>query len=222
MAKSEVFHLPEAQVLIQHLFERDVYKDENGNEGKPEYRVLMAFDPDEVTGEDTIEDHIIDTAVAEWGSDAEDAYIDRDKLNEAKGIASPFGDGDERAAELKERGKEGPIIEAYEGKLYASAHSQFNKHGDNGPGGAFVVGEDAEEITAADPSAIYNGCWGVAAVTLKAYKSGKKRGVTMYLVGFQKTRDGDRLMSTDNSGLFSAREGAKKDMGEKSRRRRSR
>src|SRR5690606_2886655 len=85
---------PEGRLINFALFERDIYKDARGKEAEPKYKVEMAFDPDDVTGEGTIEDAVLDAAIAKWGDKAEDDFF------EGK-IGSPFLDGD-RMAEKRE------------------------------------------------------------------------------------------------------------------------
>ena len=63
--KNEIFMLPEALVLVESLLERDVYKDKDtGAEGKPKYKVVLAFDPAQVIGDGTIEDKMADAVAA--------------------------------------------------------------------------------------------------------------------------------------------------------------
>lgn len=181
----------EGRLINSSLFERDVYKDEKGRESKPEYRVELAFDSEDDIKE--LEDAIIDAAIAEWGDEAEGWYLDDGTID------SPIKDGDELANAREARGKPG---EAYRGKFIIRAHTEFNEYGDSASGGIYVAGPDAEKIDFADRGTIYNGCYGVAVVQPSAYSISGRKGVTLYLQGFQKTRDGDPLRGTGVSGLF--------------------
>jgi len=74
-----------------------------------------------------------------------------------------------------------------------------------------VFGPDTSEIAIANQSEIYQGCYGIAAITIKAYvKVGTngdpdRHALTFYLSAFQKTKDGERLVSSsDHSKLFKA------------------
>lgn len=199
---SKVRHtLPESRLINHSLFIRDVYKDpKTGKEGLPRYKVEVAFDPKDVTGEGTIEDAILDTVEAAWGKSAPDDFLDGK-------IASPFIEGDRLAAAREEKGKAG---DAYKGKLVLRSDTAFNRNGEDADGGAAVFDEAVHPIGILEQntSAVYQGCHGVVAVTIACYgeinaRGQDERGVKLYLVAFQKTRDGEKLMSSqDHSKLF--------------------
>jgi len=189
MSKNEKFTLPEGRLINHSLFTKDAYVDEKGREAIPSYKVELVFDPDDL---DSVEDMLRAAAVAEWGAGADEEY------NEGK-IKDPIKDGDKKAAKRKADGKAG---DAYEGKIYLNAHTIFNKSGDDAPGGICVFNEQAEPIEPAMQGDVYCGCWGIAAVTIGAYDI-QGKGLTFYLSGFQKTRDGERLSSaSDVSEMF--------------------
>ena len=197
--------LPEGRLINHALFEKDTFKDEKGREATPRYKIELALEVDSVK---ELEDAIVAAAVAEWGASAEKEY------DEGK-IDSPILEGDELAAKREAKGKSG---DAYKGKLVVRASTQFNKNGDDAPGGVYVCGPDAVELDFADRGQVFNGCFGVAVVVPSAYSISGKRGVTLYLEGFQKTKDGDRLGGGDKSSLFKPMMGA----GSESKGRRSR
>lgn len=194
--KSKSMALPEGRVINCHLFERDAYKGEEGSKpGEPMYKIELAFDPSQLV---EAEDALVATCVAKWGAGAEEDY-------DAGRIASPLLDGNVLKASKEERKKNG---DAYADKLVLRANTQFNKNGDAAPGGIYVCGPDAVEITAAQSGEIYAGMYGIAIVTPKAYIAQGKKGVKFYLVAFQKTRDGEKLFSADHSKLFEPVKGA--------------
>lgn len=181
---------PEGRLINGSLFEKDVFKHEKGGEGKPEYKAEMAFDDNDELAE--FEDKAIEAAVQEWGGQAEEWY-------ENGTITSPFKDGDAIADRREANGKPG---DAYRGKLILRAHTQFNRNGDDAPGGVYVCNEQAEELQIAQRGEIYNGCLGKIAVTFGTNIVNGQRFVTAYLNGFQKTGEGERLRGSDPSSLF--------------------
>ena len=216
----KVLTLPEGRLINCAFFTRDVYKDpETGAEGKPQYKGEIAFDPKDVTGENTIEDALIDAAVAAWGPDAEDKFINGK-------IISPFIDGDTLAEKREENGKSG---DAYKGKLVCRPNTTFNKHGQDAEGGIDVFDEEVKPITGVNQQEIYPGCYGIAGVTISCYKNNRgEKALKFYLVAFQKTRDGEKLVTPrDNTKLFkplakaASKDGEKAEDGGRRRRRAS-
>lgn len=187
---------PEGRVTNHSLFEKDTYKDERGKEGTPAYKVELVLDDDDALAE--FEDAIVAAAVDYWGEDAA-----HPEGGLAEDIRSPLIDGDEVA---KKRERKGKAADAYEGKVIIRAHTIFNSDGEDAPGGVYVVDEKNEEIDFANRRLIYRGCYGRAVVTVHCYDV-DGLGVALYLEGFQRTRDGDRL-GGDRSGLFSPVMGA--------------
>ncbi len=181
---------PVGRLINSSLHETDVYTDARGREAVPSYKVELAFEPDDVV---EFEAQLASAAVAEWGEGAEDEYWDGD-------IRSPIQDGDEKAAEREKNDKNG---DAYKGMLVLRSHTIFNRNGEDGPGGVYTCGEDAKELDFAERSKIYNGSYGMASVTVQPYKIDGKRGLTLYLNGFQFVKDGERLRGADPSSLFS-------------------
>ena len=200
--KNEIFMLPEALVLVESLLERDVYKDKDtGAEGKPKYKVVLAFDPDTVLGNGTIEEKMADAIAAAYGDATADEWFATPRRADR---ISPLKDGNEIAKDREANGKEG---DASKGKIVLSADSIYNKDGSEGPGGFTVYGPDCRPYNPATHGPLYAGMKGIAAVTLHAYKDYPRkgdRGVKCYLAAFQKTGDGPKLQSaaSDKSTLF--------------------
>ena len=200
----EPFTLPEGRVINHSLFVQDIYTDAKGVEGKPTYKVEIAFDPAQiwpgegaalVEGERYLIDRILDAADEMWGSGT----------SERNDLVIPILTGDKLAAKREAKGKAG---DAYKGKLVIRANTMFNLNGEQGPGGVAVYGPDVKPISPAQSAEIYQGCFGHAAVSLDTYMARTPNGddvpaLTIYLKAFQKTKDGDRLVSqADASGLF--------------------
>lgn len=183
---------PVGRLVNSALWEKDSFTTERGAESVPRYKVEMAFEPEDMA---EFEDAVVAVAVDEWGEQAEEDY-DQERLR------SPVLDGDKLADEREARGKQG---DAYRGKLVVRASTQFNRNGEDGPGGVYVCGPDAKELDFAERGRVYNGCYGTASVTIRAYPgvAGGQDGVTLYLNGFQLVKDGDRLRGADPSSLFS-------------------
>ncbi len=194
-----VFKLPEGRLINHSLFERDVYKPERGAEGKPLYKVELAFDKNQIEGQGTIEDELLNAALAEWGDTQK---IEDEFFNGI--IRVPFLDGNELAAKRAEKGKDGS---AYKGKWIIRASTSFNKDGAEGPGGIQVFDENVQPVglTLGNAEQVYNGCFGIAAVTISAGRDvgSDKKHTKFWLTAFQKTKDGEKLVSArDSSTLF--------------------
>lgn len=194
-----IFKLPEGRLINHALFERDVFKPERGAEGEPQYKVELVFDPKDVQGEGTIEDELLNACLAEWG----DTKATEDDFFNGK-IGVPFIDGTEYAAKRAEKGKPG---DAYKGKIIIRASTKYNKDGNEGPGGIQVWNENVEPIglELGNANEVYQGCYGVAAVTITCGISPgrNEKYVKFYLSAFQKTRDGEKLVTgRDTSSLF--------------------
>lgn len=189
--------LPEGRVINCSLFEKDAYTDpKSGKSSKPQYKIETVYGPAEVTGEGTCEDAMLDAAAAEWGQKVVDDWAD-EKID----IIFPFINGDKQAAKREAEGKSG---DAYKGKMILRAHTTFNNMGVDGPGGAAVYGPDTAKVEAVNQDIVYPGCYGILAVTFGAYKNNDGDfAITAYLVAFQKTKDGERLVTPqDHSTLF--------------------
>lgn len=214
--KTETFVLPEARVLVVNLLERDVYKDKDTlAEGKPKYKVVLAFEPSQVTGEGTIEDKMADAIEAAYGGDTAQEWLDGriDRI-------SPLKDGNEIAKEREAEGKDGA---ANKGKIILSADSIYNKDGKPDAGGFLIYGADNTPYSQAKHGDLYSGMYGCAAVTLHAYKDYPRkgdRGVKCYLSQFQKTREGPKLQA-EKSSLFKPVAGATSAPSSEGRRRRA-
>ncbi len=190
-AKAVRLMTPVGRLINHSLFEKDVYTDERGREATASYKAELAFDLDDEFK--AFEGAIVDFAVKTWGAAAEEEY-----WNGA--IRAPVLVGDELAKTREEKGKKGDV---YAGKYVVRAHTVFNRNGEDGAGGVYVCGPDAKELDFADRGKVYNGCFGKISVTLQAYKIDGRRGITLYLNGFQLVKDGDRIRGGDPSNLFS-------------------
>ena len=190
------FALPEGRLINGHLFVRQVYKDDKGREGKPNYSVEMVFEPGQL---DEFEKYLENVLVASFGQEKFNQY------DEAGWVRWPIRDGDKKAARRKANGKNG---EAYVGKDVVSASSLYNKHGDEADGGIEVFDANVDPIEPVNKSEVYNGSVGVAAVKGKAYERTGDDGdpimsVVLYLEAYQKTGEGERLaQKTDRTALF--------------------
>ncbi len=183
---------PVGRLINESLFEKDQFNDE----ATAYYKVEMAFPWDDV---EALEKELATAAQEKWGAGAFDMYYD-------EGIISPLLNGDKLAARREEKGKPG---DAYAGMAVLRAHTIFNKHGQDAPGGLFVCGPEGpkEEIGAANRQEVYPGCYGQAAVVIGTYDDSRSgdHALMFYLSGFQKTKDGERLMTaTDFSEVFKA------------------
>ncbi len=205
MAKDTVIHtLPEGRVINQALFEKDTYVDPvTGKAGKPSYKIEVAFNPNEVLGEGTadaptLEDLLYEAAEEKWGEGAGDSFLNGE-------MRSPLLDGNKLADRREKKGKPG---DAYRGKIVVRAHTLFNKHGEDAPGGVQVWAEDLSDMPVANSGEVYAGVYGEIAVTIGTYVAKDHQGdeinaLMFYLAAFHKTNDGERLMTPrDTSTLF--------------------
>lgn len=206
----EKIALPEGCLTNQSLFVKDIYKDPvTGKEGPPSYKCEVAIPMSDC---DAVEEKLAAFAVEKWGAGADTGYFDGK-------IRSPFLDGDKKAAEREEKGKEG---NAYKGCYVVRAHTNFNLQGQDGPGGIQVFDPEVQPIDPVASGAIYPGCYGIALVSIGAYISSETntKSLMFYLSAFQKTRDGDPLISSaDHSQAFKP-VGRDQDGGTGGRRRR--
>lgn len=187
--KKEVILLPEGRLINNALFERDIYKPEKGAESEPKYKIEMVFDPAQVQGEGTIEDQLLAACFEKWG----DSKATEDEFFDGK-IQSPYKDGTAYAAERATRGKPG---DAYKGKVIMRADTKYNSDGVEGPGGIYVVNEENKRLSQVlgNAAEVYNGSYGQAAVVVDTFEIKGQKYVKLYLNGYQKTRDGDKLTS---------------------------
>ncbi len=198
------FNTPVGRVIHHSLFTKDTYVDEKGRAGTPGYKVLLAFAPKVI---EEFEGHIVAACVDLWGAEADDDY-----WNEK--IRSPIKDGDKEAAKREAKGKNG---DATRGLLVLQAHTIFNAQGVDADGGVYVCDANAKELDfAARNKIIYNGCHGIANISISPYLIDERKGVTLYLNGFQFMEDGDKLGGADPASLFSPM--MEEDSGTKGRR----
>ena len=209
MAEEKVRHLtPVGRLIHESLFEKDQYTTDKGKDGDPAYKIEVAFDRDDVEGDGTIEDGIMDAVVAEWGEAAEQQLLDGK-------IKTCLIDGEELKARREEKGKNG---DAYAGKLVMRASTKFNKHGQDAPGGVQVYDEDVQEIGPATRDQIYPGCLVQVGLVFSCYDV-QGKGVKAYLVAVQKVGEGEKLVSqADHSTLFKPAARSESGGGRKSRR----
>ena len=175
--------LPVGRVINHSLFRKEQFNEK----ATPSYKIELAFDKGEL---DDFHNQCLDYANETWGAGAEDSVI------------IPIKDGDEMAAKRKKDGKPG---DAYAGKDVIRANTIYNKDGDDGDGGVQGLNVDVSPIGPANASEIYLGCLGIAAVTFGNYQDQAtgNNAITLYLAAFQKTADGERLVTAkDYSGLF--------------------
>lgn len=184
----ETILTPEGRLINEALFEKDKFDDK----ATASYKIEMAFDPDDLAD---VEKALGKAAADKWGAGAEDEYFNGD-------IVDPLLDGNRLAKRREEKGKAG---DAYKGKVVIRAHTIFNMHGQDAPGGIAVYGPDVAEIGPAQRQEVYPGCYGQAALTIDTYIESKtdKKALMFYLSAFQKTRDGERLVTQrDYSEVF--------------------
>ena len=186
--------------LINHaLFERDQYDEK----AKLKYNVELAFAWEDVTGEApdgedaTVEDVLWEAAEHFFGEGAGQRFLDGD-------IRSPILDGDKMKKKREDAGKPG---DAYEGLAVIRANTIYNRHGEEGPGGAVVWDESVEAIIM--PGKVYEGSMGCALLQVGSYTDEDPRSgdsidcLMFYLKAYQFTGDGERLMSvSDTAGAF--------------------
>ncbi len=189
--KSKQYSLPEGRLINSSLFVKDAYNDQS----QPRYKVELVFPKDSEAAQ-IVEDMLLDAVKDKWGEETED-HPD---------LQMSFLDGDRMAKEREEKGKAG---EAYKGMYVVRADTSFNMYGDDATGGIAVYDQDVNPVDPANQSEVYNGCYGIAAVTTGCYEwvdprtKKKNPGVKFYLSAFQKTRKGERLASSaDKSTLF--------------------
>ncbi len=179
--------LPVGRLINQSLFVKDQFNDQ----AVPKYKVEIAFDPDDVEGEDNpVEAALVQCAMEKWGED-----IDLDS------VKFPYIEGDKLAAKRERKGKPG---DAYAGKTVLRADTIYNKDGQDGAGGVQVYNEEVEEVSFMEKDQVYQGCYGQALVQPSAYEnSDGDPALKLYLVAFQKTDDGERLVTPQNhAGAF--------------------
>lgn len=180
---------PPGTLIVSHIWEKDAFKDERGRESTPAYKVIVAFEPDDLKD---LWDLIYDLAVDEWGDPAADD-IDNDK------IMVPIKSGDEIADEREKKGKKG---DSTRGKDVLSASTIFNLDGDDAPGGIWVVDAEASQIEWDRRREVYPGCKVAVSLTLETGKVDRNRYVKAYLDGLQLVEQGERIGGGDKSSMF--------------------
>lgn len=202
--KIDTFTLPEGRVINHSLFKKDAFDDKS----VPSYKIELAFDKDSAEMAD-LEDMLLDAADQRWGAGAGD---DPD-------LVLPLLDGDKLAKKREKKGKQG---DAYKGMIVIRSNTIYNLDGQDGPGGIQVFDADAAPIEPARQGEVYQGCYGIGAVNIGFYEDNDgNNAIKLYLAAFQKTRDGERLVTaSDRSTLF--KPVGRENGGGTARRRRSR
>lgn len=101
---------------------------------------------------------------------------------DAKGLESPFADGNEKYNEDPEK------FAAYKDTVVVSFKSKYAPS---------VFGPDAKPISAMTQKDFYSGCWAVAHVNAYSWTFGKmKKGISFGFDAIQKIRDDERLGGT--------------------------
>ena len=185
--KMDTFTLPEARLINCSLFTKDAFNDKS----VPSYKLEVAISLEDVEGIERVEDVLFDAADSKWGEGAGD---DED-------LVLPLLNGDKLAKKREKKGKQG---DAYKGMIVIRANTIYNKDGIDGSGGIQVFDEEAELVPVARQGEIYQGCYGIAAVNIGFYETDDgDHAMKFYLAAFQKTKDGERLMTaSDKSNLF--------------------
>ncbi len=187
---------PEGRVIHANVFKRDKFDDA----AEPFYNIEMAFSPSDLSGDDNdFENALFDFMCDNW-EDGEAAFNDGN-------FRDPRLDGDKLQKKREAKGKDG---EAYAGKLILRAKTKFNKDGDDAEGGLAVHNPDTTLMSFDDSREIYGGMFGHIAVTFYGWEQDLPDGetrhaVSLYLVALQKTREGERLATQqDTASNFSA------------------
>ena len=190
---AEQYLLPEGRVINHSLFVRDQYVSEGGDEGKPSYKIELAFEKGVL---DDLYNKCCDVADEKWGKGAGDE----------ESFIVPILDGDKLKAKREDKGKVG---DAYGGMEVIRAKTIYNKFGAEADGGIQVFAPDVSEIGPANQGEVYQGCYGHAAIVFNPYiKKGTngeedRKAVSFYLNAFQKTKDGEKLVTgADHSQMF--------------------
>lgn len=193
----ERWALPEARVINNSLFKKDKYNDK----ATASYKIEVAIRKDDPACK-ALFDKLFDIA-AEAFPKLSDKDLEQ-KINggKVKGVL----DGDVQAKKREAKDKQG---DAYKGTWVIRAHTIYDATGNDGDGGVEVFDEKVERIMPVNGSQVYNGSYGVTAVAVKGWSDTDDDtgelvyGLTFYLCGFQKTKDGDKLSSGgSSSSLF--------------------
>ena len=172
--EAAVVHLlPEGRVINHSLFKKDQFN----AQATPAYKIELAFPKGAL---DDFFDLCLNFAVEKWGEGAD---------TEEAGTIIPIIDGNKLADKREANGKPG---DAYRDMDVIRANTIYNKNGEDGPGGIQVLNMDTSEVGPANAGEVYQGCFGIAAVTMSGYlKEGTgndpdRNAITLYLAAFQK------------------------------------
>jgi len=191
---AEIILLPEGRLINNALFERDQFDDKSALA----YKAEIAISKDDKAFDDIIDK--LYAAAEAAGLPGNEKFTD-----DGGDVACGIIDGDEYA---KKRERLGKPADAYKNHWVIRAASKFNKDGVEGPGGIAVYDEEPKAVTIQNQGVVYNGCYGILAVTIGVYTDDGKGGTGLpstkfYLAGFQKSRDGERFAAArDMSSVF--------------------
>ncbi len=200
----ERFALPKGRMINSSLFEKDQYRPEKGEAGKPMYKIEVAF-PKEGGTLDAIFAKLQAFADKTWN---EPEFVEENgqKKNNLDGILDIDGgtiisgvkDGDKLARNREREGKKG---DAYKGMWVIRANTQYNADGQDAPGGVEVFDQNLERIGVVRKNEVYNGMYVEVVVNIGDYNEAKtgNHGITFYLAGVQKVEDGERLVTPQSS-----------------------
>lgn len=207
--------LPEGRLINGNLFVKDAFKDqETGKEGVPQYKAEIAFPKDGPIEE--VIDWVAGLCRAEYGDKIYLEHVE-DPERGLRAVETPFRDGDLIAEDRESRDKVG---DAYKGMWVIRPNTIYNHEGQDGPGGIFVLDEDAEtQLTPLDAGKVYNGCWIRVKISPSPYKMNGKLGLKFYLVAAQKVKDDEKLTSpVDHRSDFAPAKGRTSGDGAQGRR----
>lgn len=175
-----VIKTPEFRMSYPKVFKSELNKLNNTNE----FSVIALFRKDDPLTEMKAAAH--KACEDKWGMDP--------KKWPAK-LKSPFRDQKEKAKEI-----EGKIIMP-DGHEEGAKFLTLKTRDENG-NKPEVYGMDG--LRTHDTAVIYAGCWGTAVVNVKAYEKAGNFGVNFYLIGIQKTKEGEPLAGKINPESYFA------------------
>jgi len=208
--------LVEGRMINGSLFEKDRFDEKS----TPKYKIEIAIPKSDKKQIDSICEELLGHADDTWGAGCGELNIDGGK------IISGLLDGELLKKKREAKDKEG---KAYEGMWVLRADTQFNREGQDAPGGIQVWDEDVKPIGPANQGAIWSGCYVSVALTISDYEDDRSgnHGLKFYLDAVQKIGgdpEKDKLASSkDTSTLFKpvGRTAGAATSGEGGRRRRA-
>jgi len=143
-----------------------LFEKETFDEGEPKFSVTMLFPKD--TDLAPLKNAVKAAIDEKWGD------------KRPKGLKLPFKDGDA----VDEEGELLYPYSGYEGHISVKASSRYD-----------VGIVDLKKVPIIDPEEVYGGCYGRAFVQAAAFDLKTSKGVTLYLVHFQKLADGEKFQN---------------------------